>query len=308
MTETLLALDVGQTGTKVRFVGANGTTELVLPGVRTHEPILPQLRESVQRAREELGEACTTISVGVSGLTKVDHDAGSLLELIDDPALKRVLLTHDSVTSYLGALGDRRGVVVAAGTGVVTLGVGRSEVARVDGWGNIMGDAGSGYWIGREALDAVMRAHDGRGPSTSLTAVMKNRWPDVEEAYIALQSSPERVKTVASFAHDVAALADSDAVAYAICVAAAKELALSAESALRRVEDPQFPDEAFHVSVLGGVFGGAVVGQQFVDLVRAQRPSVIIDSALGTGLDGAAALPGLLASHPLLGLVSVATH
>jgi N-acetylglucosamine kinase-like BadF-type ATPase len=35
-----------------------------------------------------------------------------------------------------------------------------------------MGDAGSGYWLGRAALDAVMRAHDGRGPATALTEVV----------------------------------------------------------------------------------------------------------------------------------------
>lgn len=308
MSESLLAVDAGQTGIKVRFTGERGSGEFLLPGVHTHELILPQLSAAVQHTMTKTGESFSTVSFGVSGLTKAEQNAAKLLALVEGPGLRRVLLAHDSVTSYLGALGDRHGAVVAAGTGVVTLGVGRSEVARVDGWGNIMGDAGSGHWIGREALDAVMRAHDGRGPATALMAVMKSRWPDVEEAYIALQSSPERVRTVASFARDVAELADTDAVAYAICVAAAKELALSTESALRRVEDPNFPDEAFHVSLLGGVFGGAIVAQQFVDRVRAQRPSVIIASALGTGLDGAAALPGLLASHPLLGLVSVATR
>ena len=29
----------------------------------------------------------------------------------------------------------------------------------------MIGDEGSGYWIGREALAAVMRASDGRGPA-----------------------------------------------------------------------------------------------------------------------------------------------
>ncbi|MDT3318074.1 hypothetical protein Q9S71_14695 [Microbacterium sp. KSW4-11] len=46
----------------------------------------------------------------------------------------------------------------------MTLAVGDRDTARVDGWGWTMGDAGSGFWIGREALTAVMRAHDHRGP------------------------------------------------------------------------------------------------------------------------------------------------
>ena len=76
-----------------------------------------------------------------------------------------------------------------------------------------MGDAGSGFWIGREALDAVMRAHDGRGPATALTAVVQGRWPDLEDAYVQLQSDPARVSVVAWFAETVAAHAATDEVA-----------------------------------------------------------------------------------------------
>ncbi|WP_341476215.1 BadF/BadG/BcrA/BcrD ATPase family protein, partial [Cryobacterium zongtaii] len=60
----------------------------------------------------------------------------------------------------------------SAGTGVVTLAVGVHDVARIDGWGNLIGNAGSGYWIGRAALEAVMREYDGRGPVTVLTATV----------------------------------------------------------------------------------------------------------------------------------------
>lgn len=308
MTGALLSIDAGQTGTKVRFAGSSGAGEILLAGVLTHEPILPQLCSVVNEATRQAGEVFSTVSVGVSGITKAEHDAGRLMDLMGGPGPERVLLAHDSVTSYLGALGDRHGAVVAAGTGVVTLGVGRTAVARVDGWGNIMGDAGSGHWMGREALDAVMRAHDGRGPATELTAVVQRRWPDVEEAYIALQSSSDRVRTVAGFARNVAELASTDAVAHAICVAAARELAFSAEAALRRVADAEAVHEKFHVSVLGGVFGAELVARTFADLVLAQRPSAVIETARGTGLDGAAMLPGLPAAHPLLGLVSIATR
>ena len=76
-----------------------------------------------------------------------------------------------------------------------------------------MGDAGSGYWIGREALDAVMRAHDGRGEPTALTAVVRERWPDLESAYIDLQAAEDRVRVVASFANAVSDLAATDSIA-----------------------------------------------------------------------------------------------
>lgn len=304
MSAATLALDVGQTGTKVRVTSAGDTQEILLPGVRTHEPILPQLAVSVARAEQESGLAFSTVAIGVSGITKAEQDASALLGLLENPAVNRVLLTHDSVTSYLGALGDRRGAVVASGTGVVTLSVGGTSVARVDGWGNIMGDAGSGHWIGREALDAVMRAHDRRGPATALTAMVQERWPDVEEAYIALQSSPERVRTVAGFARDVADLADGDSVAHGICVAAAQELALSVRTALHRVSDPQATDERLSVSVLGGVFASTLITETFTRYIQEQCPSVVLEVARGTGLDGVAMLPALPAKHPLLSLIS----
>src|SRR5690606_28925150 len=237
-----------------------------------------------------------TITFGVSGLTDADAEAAALLQ---HPALadvSRVVVTHDSVTSFLGVLGDRYGAVVAAGTGVVTLGVGPEHSTRVDGWGYIMGDAGSGYCIGREALDAVMRAFDGRGPATALTAVMQERWPDLSTAYTALQASHDRVRTVASFAAPTAALAaDGDEVATRICRSAAAELALAATTALRVVDAPA--DAA--VGAIGGVFGSDLIRATFTESLRAERPGARLVPPIGSGLDGAVALAGLGTQHPL---------
>ena len=44
------------------------------------------------------------------------------------------------------------------------------RAARAGGWGYVLGDEGSGYWLGRQALRAVMRAADGRGPATTADA------------------------------------------------------------------------------------------------------------------------------------------
>jgi hypothetical protein len=143
-----LAIDAGQTGIRTR----SDDDEREFAGILTSEPLIPQLARLIR----ELG-TFDVVSIGTTGLTADETDPSGLRELV---GAGRVLMAHDSVTSYLGALGDRRGAVVAAGTGVVTLAVGASAVARVDGWGNLIGDAGSGYWIGRAALDAVMRAHE----------------------------------------------------------------------------------------------------------------------------------------------------
>ncbi|WP_295576751.1 N-acetylglucosamine kinase [uncultured Microbacterium sp.] len=303
-----VALDAGQTGTKVRFTRPSAPpVDLTYPGVRTHEPLMPQLAAVARTLHADLGEDLETISVGVSGLTSAATDAAALLRLTADVGTRRVLLAHDSVTSFLGSLGDARGAVVAAGTGVVTLAVGRTRVARVDGWGNIMGDAGSAHWIGREALDAAMRAYDGRSSGTALLDVVRAHWPDIEHAYIALQSDPDRIRIVASFAEAVTALAGTDAAAAQISLRAARELSLSVATALARVAEPDDAAEDCVVGMVGGVFRSPVIRARFEELVSEARPGVVIRVPRGTGLDGAAALPGLEATHPLHGQIAVAS-
>jgi N-acetylglucosamine kinase-like BadF-type ATPase len=296
---SVLALDAGQTGIKVRFARADAApVERVFPGVRTDQPLLPQLAAVARETAS--GSPVGTLTAGVSGLTSAEHDAAELRALVHDLAPARVMLAHDSTTSYLGTLGAGHGAVVAAGTGVVTLAVGPAGVARVDGWGYLMGDAGSGFWIGRAALEAVMRAHDGRGPATSLSEVVRSRWPDLEDAYVQLQSDPARVSVVAWFAEAVAARAASDEVAARICRDAGEELALSILTALRRAG----ADAAPVVSAIGGVFRGEHVRAAFEEAVRDVHPAVRFEAPHGTGLDGAEALARLADDHPLIQLVS----
>src|SRR5204863_821295 len=83
----------------------------------------------------------------------------------------RILVVNDALIALVAGAGDNPGIVVIAGTGSIVYGRSAAgEAARAGGWGHMIGDEGSGYWIGREALAAVMRAADGRGPSTALTA------------------------------------------------------------------------------------------------------------------------------------------
>jgi glucosamine kinase len=306
---SVLAIDAGQTGMKVRVRAGLGSHDQLFEGIRTHEPLLPQLAEVARSAMARSGVTPDVLTAGVSGLTQKDADAAALLRLVRDTGIRRVVLAHDSTTSFLGALGDRRGAVVASGTGVVTLAVGRDATARVDGWGHIMGDAGSGYWIGREALDAVMRAYDRRGPETALSDVVRGHWPDLADAYIALQTAADRVSVVASFAAPVARLAaEGDEVALRITHSAARELALSVITSLERVA--RAGDERFTVCAMGGVFRSRLLHEVFVAQIgnRVAGAAVSVAPPLGEGIDGAIALAGLDQRHPLASAVSTAAR
>jgi N-acetylglucosamine kinase-like BadF-type ATPase len=68
-----------------------------------------------------------------------------------------------------GTLSDP-GIIVISGTGSVVFGVNKEgKTKRAGGWGHILADEGAGYQFGQEALKAVMRAYDKRGPRTKLT-------------------------------------------------------------------------------------------------------------------------------------------
>ncbi|MEV5043042.1 N-acetylglucosamine kinase [Microbacterium sp. LMI1x-1-1.1] len=290
----VLAIDAGQSDIKVRVDDGTRREDLTFRGIHTGIPLLPQLADVVRETLARTGTNLDVVTAGISGLTDRDADADALLALVHADGVQATMLAHDSTTSFLGALGDRHGAVVAAGTGVVTLAVGETETARVDGWGWIMGDAGSGYWIGRAALDAVMRAYDGRGPATVLTEAALSRWPDLTQAYMALQADHDRVRVVASLAREVAAAADAgDAVAQDISRRAAHELASSARTAVRRVRTDE---PAFDVCAIGGVFASRTLHDAFESELGEDLRLV---SPRGVGIDGALALAEITPAHPL---------
>lgn len=297
----LVAIDAGQTGIRLCFPRPEGTVEVERPGVRTHEPLAEQWAQALVAAASEASvDLPGTVALGSSGV--VTPDAAPLLALLAPSGVSRVLVAHDSVTSYLGALGDQRGAVIAAGTGTICLAVGDKDTARVDGWGHLVGDAGSAYWIGRTAMEAALRGYDGRRRMTALTDAFRDEFPDIEGAYVELQNDPDRVARIAAFSRRVDELAASDRVAGNILDKAAAHLSEAVQAGLKRVDivGPEIP----RVAVLGGVFRSERVTRKFVDYLCLQWPNFALTQPAGTALDGAERLAGLAQDHPLRHLVA----
>lgn len=293
-----LTIDAGQSGIRALLHTDDGrSVSFEFGGIRTDEALVPQLGEVVASVASSTRQPIFTVSAGISGFSKAETNPHELRALGGVHGVNEVFLAHDSVTSYLGALGDEPGVVVAAGTGVVTLAVGSAAVARIDGWGYLIGDAGSGYWIGRAALDAVMRAYDGRGSATALSAVMLREFSNPEMAYLDLQADPLRVSRIAAYSRWVSELAGTDAVAAAICDAAAAELVLSAATGLRRVGEAE--QDSPVVCGIGGVLRAPEIAGRFERGLRALWPEVDIRPALANALDGAELLPRLAPTSAL---------
>jgi N-acetylglucosamine kinase-like BadF-type ATPase len=75
----------------------------------------------------------------------------------------RIVTGNDAQSAMAAALGDGDGIVVICGTGSIVLARRGATTAQVGGFGSLAGDAGSGYWMGRELLRGVVRQFDETG-------------------------------------------------------------------------------------------------------------------------------------------------
>jgi N-acetylglucosamine kinase-like BadF-type ATPase len=86
-------------------------------------------------------------------------------------------LETDARIALEGAFAGGPGIIVIAGTGSVVLGKLReAETRMIGGWGRVLGDEGSGYHLGLEALKAVTRDFDARAGSGTLRAMFAERF------------------------------------------------------------------------------------------------------------------------------------
>jgi N-acetylglucosamine kinase-like BadF-type ATPase len=294
-----LALDAGQTGIRTLLFSDTERHQGEYPGLRTNAELFPQLATVIADALTGVDRS-VTLSIGMTGLTAAHSRPAELLTQL--PAqVERVFLAHDSVTGFLGSIGVGEGVMTAVGTGVVTLGVGATSIARVDGWGNLIGDAGSAYWIGRAGLEAGMRAYDGRLESTALLALLTDNFSHPEEAYIELQTSDDRVTRIAALAKHIIALADSDSAARDIVEAAGRELAHSAVTAARRTALLDSPESRF--SWAGNVMKAPALRDAFIRAITAVIPGADIREPLGEPIDGVALLPSVSETSPIADVI-----
>jgi glucosamine kinase len=168
-----------------------------------------------------------TAWLGLAGIDRqADHDL--LLPYLRALA-EQVRLTNDGEL-LLAGLEKAVGVVLISGTGSIALGRdGCGRRARSGGWGHILGDEGSGYSIAQQALQAVVRASDGRGPQTALRERILQTWNlrDTDELIGEVYGEPEKAK-IASLSSCVMITArGGDQVAASILQQAARELALA---------------------------------------------------------------------------------
>lgn len=275
MSEYLLGIDGGGTKTLALLASINGATlgRGQAPSSNYHkvgkDAALTALDEAIRNAFTDAQLApqpVAAICLGMSGVDRPEDLAVFQPWLADRHGQAKTVIVNDAELVLAAGTPDGWGVAGICGTGAIC--VGRNQAgdrARSDGWGNILGDAGSGYAIGLAALRAVMRAYDGRGDATALTAAVLGHW--------SLESPVQlvhRVYTEQAMPAEIAALAavvDSTAekgdwMALDIMRHAAVELAITIHAVASRL--------SFSGPVPCGLAGGVITKSKIMATRLAQ--------------------------------------
>lgn len=173
----LIGLDIG--GTKTHGLRAeNGDPgREAFGGSANVQNVRPdEAARALGQVLAELGASDADVVVAGAGGVDTPADAEALRALIAPHAgAARIVVVHDT-RLVLAAGGRSTGIAVIAGTGSAAWGTtpdGRE--ARAGGWGHLLGDEGSGYWLGRELVRrALARLDDGLRPDALDRAVLEH--------------------------------------------------------------------------------------------------------------------------------------
>jgi N-acetylglucosamine kinase-like BadF-type ATPase len=283
---TLVAVDGGQSGLRLTVVGSGQVH--TGPGFAYADDIVGPLVAAVRQAWTVADARGPVVraALGLTGLPSDERGRDRLAAELD--ALfpgAAIVLCADNVTAHAGLFRGAGGVALTVGTGVNCLAVDPAGAwHRVDGWGHLLGDDGSGFAIGRAGLAAVLRAVDGRGRATALTACAEARFGPIRLVPQALYTSPTVVDDIARFAVDVLDSAEArDGVAVDIVDAAAAELARTAAAGVAALPG----SEPVPVACSSRLLRREVLRSSWVTaLARCCARAEVVD-ANGSPLDGA---------------------
>lgn len=273
-----LGVDGG--GTKTAYVLLDSASSVRAKHVG---PSVSHISEGFERAAQMLAEGIGTILASASlapadirfafiGLPSYGEDHAAVPRLDAMPAAllpkDRYRCGNDMICSWAGSLACADGISVIAGTGSMAYGEFQNRSARAGGWGELIGDEGSAYWIAREGMNLFSHMSDGRaerGPLHELVIERLQLKQDLDLCARVYGDGAALRRTFAQFAPliDEAARA-GDKQAAALFARGANEL-VQCVLAVRRLLG--VPDHVvLPVSHTGGVFSGTGL---MVDAFRA---------------------------------------
>jgi N-acetylglucosamine kinase-like BadF-type ATPase len=177
-----LGIDAGGTATRWRLADMSGqcmaqgsvaplTGHLFSAAAEERaRQIVLDMAQAVMKQGRPLG-----IIAGITGLTRDTPAEATMRALFAETfelAPDKVFVAEDMWIAYLSYFALGEGILVYSGTGSIGYYLSEDkDVIRVGGRGNLIDDGGSGFWIAREALKAVLRAEE-ESPGAGWTTIL----------------------------------------------------------------------------------------------------------------------------------------
>jgi glucosamine kinase len=287
--KVFLGIDGGQTTTKSILADETGR----VLGMGVAGPAIHLKDEDTrQHARQSLGDSIheALIRAGLPDTTEIESAflgftgvpgpetpaAKTYCELtLEQFRITSIQIDHDARIGLAGAIPSMIGVIVIAGTGSIAFGMNDcGESARAGGWGYLLGDQGSAYEIGRQALIAVGDAHDGLGPATQLTSLILQalRIDDPDKITHAIYRDPAPKLRIAAISAVASQAAEAgDPVSRRIFAEGGKRLGEIACAVVRKLG---IPKHQLTFSAVGGVFqAGELLWDPYRQFVLSLHPA-----------------------------------
>ncbi|KAL7185168.1 hypothetical protein ACSBR2_027156 [Camellia fascicularis] len=237
---------------------------------------------------------CLAVS-GVNHPTDQQRILSWLREIF--PSHVRLYVQNDAVAALAsGTMGKLHGCVLIAGTGTIAYGFTEDgREARAAGAGPILGDWGSGYGVAAQALTAVVRAHDGRGPLTMLTrGILQSLELSSPDELIGWTYADPSWARIAALVPVVVSCAEAgDQVANKILLDAVQELASSVKAVVQRLRlSGEDGKNSFPLVMVGGVLEANKrwdIGKEVINSIVNDFPGALpirprVEPAIGAAL------------------------
>jgi N-acetylglucosamine kinase len=263
----------GNESGKVLGKGEAGPSNFHNIGANAAAKAIKDAAREAQRHAHLVGKRPEVAVVALAGIES-GKDRAIAQRLVRKAKIARAaLVVHDSVAALQAATQGKPGVVVISGTGTVAAGINSAgKYVRVGGWGYIIDDVGSGYFIGKEGLRMAFRAHDGRSPPTTLTRHLLERFSvrTLNEVATEIYVKGLTVDEVAQLARVVSRMAAHDRVCRGILNEAGLALGESVCAVARRLGMNRVP---ITVATIGSVFkAGRYVTAPFARRIKKEFP------------------------------------
>ena len=285
--------------------GVAGASNHLRVGIET---ATRNVERAVNAALVEAGIAIKDVEYAYCGIAGSDHPVHreKVIEALRVFFPRgNFIVDTDARIALTGAVGFSAGIVVISGTGSVAFGRNDAgEEGRAGGWGPTLGDEGSGFWIAREGLSAIVRAHDGRGFVTSMTDQLCREYDLCSPVDLPkfVYATTTHVDDIARYGKLVIEAAQTgDDVARDIMSRAGSELA---ECVLAIARKLHMTDSEFPVAYVGGAFhaGELLLGPMRLRLQR-DAPGATLIEPKHPPVEGAAMMAMRAAKMPREGRV-----